>query len=525
MNKRPDERKEKKAGGVPPVAGAAGRSASLKAGGSLEGAPLINRPGLFSRFLGPGRSLSTLLRDVSLGRVSLTQAFSKAVHSPFAIGLLAGLTAISVGYGIVGTMKFLSKSKSGSSILGFPYTPSGPGVERRKSGSGDSLGMFQDANKGGLGDSLSQGLSDNKAEIPEEGTPEGDSASNMMDGKEKTDPNAMIAAMMEKAKNEGKDGKAGKASPGGASSGMMMSAGGGASAGGSGKSGDGASSGALRPLSGATRTSMGRSGASSHGVRGQTRAMGQLKVADQLSKGAATQSGESSNYTARQAFEGNSGAGGTPIDGPGGLQSTGGGPSTGRQDGVGTMAQPGMGDISGDEGGGEEEPPPEEVKGDNVTPYQQWLDLAQKLLMWAAILTALAFLIFQIAKTPTVMSAFWMGVAAKLSYLAAALAGIATLLGVGMMLFGQIDQGIMYTVLGALTTYLAYSAAENYDSAAATTQQELSAGKSSDGIHEKLLHVDKADIAKHKALEAEKALKPYKGMGDFKTPPEGMSKV
>ncbi|HAH06375.1 MAG TPA: hypothetical protein DCM05_07575 [Elusimicrobia bacterium] len=463
MTNRPDERKEKKGGLPPPLAGAAGRGASIKAGGGLEGAAL-NRPGLFSRFLGPGRSLSTALRDLSLGRISLTEVLSKAVHSPFALGLLAGLTAISVGYGIVGTFKHLSR-KGTSSVLGFPYTPSGPGVPRRKTGTGDSLGMLHDANKGGL-DELTPGLAVNDALLPEEGTPEGDSASNMTDGKDKpTDPNAMVAAMLEKAKNEGKEVRTAAPSGGGASSGMMMASGGSASLGGASKGADGAAGGTLRPMS-AARTAMGRSGASAHGVRGQTRAMGQLKMANQLSKAAVPQSGEASNYTARQAFEGNSGEGAVPLDGNQGVSTEGGGQPTGQLDGVGPKPGVGMGDFEQTEPAGEEEEK-EEVQGENVTPYQNYVDMAQALLKWGAILAALAWLLYQFSYASFIAAPIAAGMrsfAALLSQAAAVLAGAAALCGVAVMLFGQVEQGIIYTVTGSLLAVLAWNAAEDYRS-------------------------------------------------------------
>jgi hypothetical protein len=111
---------------------------------------------------------------------------------------------------------------------------------------------------------------------------------------------------------------------------------------------------------------------------------------------------------------------------------------------------------------------PSTGSGKNVTPYQGLVDAAAIMLMVSAALTMLACTIWLMAKAGWVTVPIWFTIAQGLCYAAAGLAGMAALVGLGIMSQGQYAQGGLFTLLGGLAAVLAWkSAANSPDSAAA----------------------------------------------------------
>lgn len=142
----------------------------------------------------------------------------------------------------------------------------------------------------------------------------------------------------------------------------------------------------------------------------------------------------------------------------------------------------------------------------NLTPYQQMVDMAQAMLMLASVMLFLSGLLGLFAK----ISAKTIGglpLAAKLykmakyvAWIAMGAAGIVTMLGIGIMMSGQANQGAIFTGVGAVLTILSYISADNYEKASsASTQAHDTATKAFEGNKDALtnkLGTDGADASK-----------------------------
>jgi hypothetical protein len=106
---------------------------------------------------------------------------------------------------------------------------------------------------------------------------------------------------------------------------------------------------------------------------------------------------------------------------------------------------------------------PSAGEGKNVTPYQGMVDMATIMLMAASVLLLLSYLVGMLGKTYPMAYT----IAKYLAYAAMACAAITAIMGVAIMAQGgQAMQGLIFTGVGALLTYISYTAAEGNAQAA-----------------------------------------------------------
>ncbi|MFA6029553.1 MAG: hypothetical protein WC969_06855 [Elusimicrobiota bacterium] len=427
------EEKEKKSGGaLPPWMSSGARVGSMTRGGSAVGGRLGSLRVLAQRL--------TAAVNTKLGAAAVVALLMTV--SGFG---LADMTKRG-GFGVEAPRKALSAPSFRSS-----YNPDG---QRDAAYGASGLDMASKANKGAF---------DEGAPSADAPAPTGEGSKDAAAGGEETpQAPAVDAAAMAQAAGAAAAQGGGKALPnagyGKFSSGMGGLAGGGGMAGGVGQSFQSPKLGNAQlaqakafnnPSTGKVSRgmtparNMGRSamkGANARRLDDMNRAMGATRRSGAESA-AATQTQQWSN--------------GAPTGS--GIQGAGVG-------GAGTGGQ-----ISGDEGVGDGDPvgnptatppqtePPPVDGGKNVTPYQSQVDMAVIMLAACALLMAIAYGVSKIKGWPPALA-----VACFIAKLAAVCAAMAALCGVMMMASGQMAQGAIFTVCGALGAYLAWtSVAEN----------------------------------------------------------------
>lgn len=507
-----DKEEEKKKGGILPL-GTGARTGSVIRWGPQE---VLRGPGPGSRLsrLFGGRGLGGLpwLPELLPGQGFFGLTLSGLLASK--AGFFAVVAALLAGSAALGTYLKEHLSKPGSSASAFSFgggsfrghagLPSDLPTDRK--GYDNSMLLFNDANKGGLqgvgkeGDGSGSGEEEADDKVTVSGPP---SDSDKDSGKNSKDPSE-LAKKLAQMQGVDKDPNS-RRNQYGSALGPLGSGGsyfGGGPFGAPGGLRDalsqgGGTSGRFDPLSSSKKgkaTSLGRSARPAFGARGgrgpegrnPRTVMQQLRRAAGLSNRGARTPGEAGNVLASRPFDASNPGGGNLIGGPGspiggtGLSPGTGGPTGGVTPDT-TSGTGGPGNPNNTGGGGTTDPPyqggpyaPEprvpRVPGyKDVTPWGPQAQLAQTLITIASGLLLVAYIVSKIKP-------WGYAVAKWIAIVAMALAAIVTVMGVMMMAqYGQMLQGGIFTISGAVLTYLAAKAAEGYDKAA-QARQEINRG-------------------------------------------------
>lgn len=329
----------------------------------------------------------------------------------------------------------------------------------------DSLDMLAKVNEGALGEADEAAVSDGAADDEPDAEDAVQAAVEAVQAQQhkKADAQALMARLADSMKGDMSSRKGG-----GASSGASYKIPSAASAIASGKTGR------SRAMKSARSMKLGKSG-TRRASNAVSSALGQLQKASDLSQYASGQTGESSAYTAAEAFEGDSvGDDASEISGEGVSTDDGGLEGGDAYDEPSNTGSDDDKSVTGESG--EEE---EEEDEENVTPYQDLIDYAQYLIMAASALLLIAWLMGK----SQALKAY----AQYASGLAMLCAGAATAIGIFIMLEDeQMDQGLLLTMAGAFLTYLAYNAWTDDRAATAEKNTQVNGQEQFDKTQEKL---------------------------------------
>lgn len=454
-----DRKKEKRgAVPVPPVRTAAPFKGAIPLKGSL---PRMITPGA-SGAAPAGSALSATVNvSARIRTTSWANRITSFLRTPKALAALAGISALAGLYGYMSAVSYADPKVKPA--VDFPFLSSGSPEVKPLESRKDSLKFFTMANHDALGGAEAVDEDEQIEEDPGWGDEAGDDAAadegDSAGGTPPADANALmqrLSASMKADKDKGALGSLGKGL------GSLGAGSGGNASLPAARSAIAKKSGSSSKLNGSRKMRLGRR---NPGRRGSSVSpLSQLKTAKSRSVNASGQRGETAAYVASSAFNGIGAGGNAGVDGDG-LSTGGSGAANGSPVGgsgggakgsssADATAPADTGDNGGSGGG--------DPEGDNVTPYQDYVDTAVKMIKLASMLLVIAWLLNLLADACKAVP--WLYAALRaLSWICAfaalACSVIAMLMGVLIMGAGQMGQGLIFTIAGGVLTWLSYEGA------------------------------------------------------------------